>query len=42
MMKDGYYMSDTQLYYLIPDENSVEQNKQYIKKMLKGEEFTIE
>ena len=42
MMKGGYYMPDTRLYYLIPDENSVEQNKQYIKKMLKGEEFTVE
>lgn len=42
MMKGGYYMLDTKLYYLIPDENSVEQNKQYIKKMLKGEEFTVE
>ena len=42
MMKGGYYMPDTRLYYLIPDENSVEKNKQYIKKMLKGEEFTVE
>lgn len=42
MMKGGYYMPGTRLYYLIPDENSVEQNKQYIKKMLKGEEFTVE
>lgn len=42
MMTGGYYMPHTRLYYLIPDENSVEQNKQYIKKMLKGEEFTVE
>lgn len=42
MMKGGYYMPDTRLYYFIPDVNSVEQNKQYIKKMLKGEEFTVE
>lgn len=42
MMKGGYYMPHTTLYYTIPDENSVKQNKEYIKKMLKGESFTVE
>ena len=31
MMKGGYYMPNTNLYYMIPDENSVKQNKEYIK-----------
>lgn len=42
MMKGGYYMPNTNLYYMIPDENSVKQNKEYIKKMLKGESFTAQ
>lgn len=42
MMKGGYFMPQTSLYYMMPDENSVKQNKEYIKKMLKGESFTVE
>lgn len=41
-MKGGYYMPNTKLYYMIPDEESVEKNKQYIKKVKEGISFSIE
>ncbi|WP_455678274.1 LCP family glycopolymer transferase [Sharpea azabuensis] len=37
MMTGGYMMPNTKLYYTIPNENSVKQNKQYIKEVLSND-----
>ncbi|MDD6513669.1 LCP family protein [Sharpea azabuensis] len=37
MMTDGYMMPNTKLYYTIPNENSIKQNKQYIKEVLSND-----
>ena len=37
MMTGGYMMPNTKLYYTIPNENSVKQNKQYIKEILSND-----
>ncbi len=37
MMTGGSYMPNNSLYYMIPDQNSVDENKQAIEKVLKGE-----
>lgn len=42
MMKAGYYMPNTKLYYMIPDEESIEKNKQYIRNVLDGVAFSID
>ncbi|SEI95432.1 LCP family protein [Sharpea azabuensis] len=37
IMTGGYMMPNTKLYYTIPNENSVKQNKQYIKEVLSND-----
>ena len=34
MMKGGYMIPNTKLYYMLPDENSVKENKQAIQSTL--------
>lgn len=42
MMTGGSYMPNNRLYYMIPDENSVNECKSLIQQMVNGEEINVE
>ena len=40
-MLGGYLMPHTSLYYMIPDEDSIETHRDYIQKMIDGQEISV-
>jgi hypothetical protein len=40
-MLGGYLMPHTSLYYMIPDENSIDEHRQYIQNMINGQKISV-